>query len=354
MTEILFQRSPYSFSSAEKKAFLLGALERKIHWHHSRCEPYRHMIDQIFGGMKTFRNYDDIPYLPVQIFKKLSLKSIPDEEVFKTLLSSGTTSEETSRIILDRKTAELQTKSLAHIMTSFLGPQRFPMLIVDSPSVIKDRTQFSARGAGILGMLSFGRDAFYALNNDLSLNEEGLRSWLAKYPQGPFFIFGFTFMIWKYLIQSGLRHRFQNAVLIHGGGWKKLTEESVTNDVFRQTLSQQLGIDRIHNFYGMVEQVGSIFVECSAGYLHSPSFSEVIIRDFETLAIAPHGQRGLVQVLSVLPGSYPGHSLLTEDEGTIIGDDICSCGLKGRSFLIHGRIPKAVARGCSDTFGAVA
>ena len=52
----------------------------------------------------------------------------------------------------------------------------------------------------------------------------------------------------------------------------------------------------------------------------------------------------------LLPGSYPGHVLLTEDVGTLEGEDDCPCGRKGRYFKVHGRIAKAEVRGCSDTF----
>jgi hypothetical protein len=62
------------------------------------------------------------------------------------------------------------------------------------------------------------------------------------------------------------------------------------------------------------------------------------------------GSTGLIQVLSVLPKSYPGHSLLTEDLGTILGQDDCSCGWNGKYFKVLGRIPQAELRGCSDTF----
>jgi hypothetical protein len=33
----------------------------------------------------------------------------------------------------------------------------------------------------------------------------------------------------------------------------------------------------------MVEQVGSIFFECEAGYLHAPGFADLIVRDPITL-----------------------------------------------------------------------
>ncbi len=56
--------------------------------------------------------------------------------------------------------------------------------------------------------------------------------------------------------------------------------------------------------------------------------------------------------MSVLPVSYPGHSLLTEDEGVLEGVDNCPCGRKGKYFKITGRLKHAVLRGCSDTYAA--
>ena len=61
-----------------------------------------------------------------------------------------------------------------------------------------------------------------------------------------------------------------------------------------------------------------------------------------------NGSEGLIQLLSVIPKSYPGHSILTEDLGTIHGEDDCKCGLKGKYFLVHGRVKEAEIRGCSD------
>jgi hypothetical protein len=102
----------------------------------------------------------------------------------------------------------------------------------------------------------------------------------------------------------------------------------------------------------MVEQVGSVFVECEAGHLHAPSFADVLVRHPLTLAPLSTREAGLIQVVSCLPGSYPGHSLLTEDLGTVLGEDDCACGRSGRYFSVHGRIPKAELRGCSDAQAA--
>jgi hypothetical protein len=64
------------------------------------------------------------------------------------------------------------------------------------------------------------------------------------------------------------------------------------------------------------------------------------------------GERGLLQVLSVLPGSYPGHSLLTEDLGDWVGEDAPGSTLGGRHFRVLGRAPRSEIRGCSDTYVA--
>ena len=71
-----------------------------------------------------------------------------------------------------------------------------------------------------------------------------------------------------------------------------------------------------------------------------------------SINILKQGEKGLIEVVSVLPGSYPGHVLLTEDEGMILGEDDCPCGLKGKYFKIEGRIKNAEIRGCSDTYAA--
>ncbi len=349
----LLKAPPYGNDVGEKRTLLLQSLLELTTRHVSNCAPFAKAVAAIFPDWRQAKQLSDLPYLPVSLFKHRELRSIPADEVFKVLTSSGTTGTP-SRIFLDAATAKRQTLALSQIMQSFVGKQRLPMLIIDSPSVVKDRRNYSARGAGILGMLNFGRKHFYALNDDMALNVSGLEEWLTEHSGQPKLLFGFTFMVWQYfynalMTRPRLAVDLNGGVLIHSGGWKKLIEEAVSNDAFKQALADRTGIQRVHNFYGMVEQVGSIFVECEEGCFHSPLTGDVLIRRSDDLSISPHGEKGIVQVLSLLPHSYPGHSLLTEDEGTILGIDDCPCGRMGTRFLIHGRLPLAELRGCSDT-----
>lgn len=344
---------PYLMDRIEKQKYLLEVLNELTDAHYKNCEPYKDIIKKTNQNVHV-SNLEQIPYLPVQLFKMLDLLSIKEEDIFKILTSSGTTGQEVSKIFLDKSTAQAQTKALVSVMKPLLGTKRMPMIIIDTKSVLKDRKSFSARGAGILGFSNFGRHHLYLLNDDMSIDWDGLRKFIEKHQGEKILLFGFTFMIWQYfykpVLEKGINFDLGESLLIHGGGWKKLQEEAVSNEKFKKSLANQLGIKQVHNYYGMVEQVGSIFVECSEGNLHTPVYADVIIRDPLSFKPLPFENQGLIQVLSTIPKSYPGHSLLTEDLGTVHGEDNCPCGWKGKYFSVAGRIPKAEIRGCSDTF----
>jgi hypothetical protein len=350
----------YTVPQAQKSALLLDELNDLTSRHAVGCDAYAAILaarSSQSGSVSPIpaQRIEDVPFLPVRLFKTHLLQSVPNEAVLKVLTSSGTTGQAVSRIVLDAETSQLQTKVMVAIMQSFLGTARSPMLIIDHPGVVKNRQTFSARGAGILGMANFGRAHTYVLRDtDMGLDFEALDKLLDRAAGGPVLLFGFTFMVWKHLISSlraaGRKIEIPNGVLVHSGGWKKLEEEAVDNATFKAALAEWTGIRRVHNFYGMVEQVGSIFVECEAGRLHAPIYSDVIVRDPMDWSALPIGAEGLIQVVSALPRSYPGHSLLTEDRGMLTGEDNCPCGRKGRTFSVLGRLPKAELRGCSDTY----
>lgn len=344
----------FSLPQAEKQR-VLGAQLRELTEHHiSRCADYRSIVKVIFAGRGAIKTPEDVPFLPVSLFKTRTLRSIPESEVFKVMHSSGTTGQVPSRIFLDRETARRQTLALTRIMTHVLGNKRLPMLLVESEGIVKDRRQFNARAAGLLGMLTFGRNHSYVLDDDARLRIGELRSFLERFGAEPFLIFGFTYLVWQRFLEviAPLGLDLSSGILVHSGGWKKLFEAAVDNAEFRRRFHEATGLTRIYNFYGMVEQVGSVYIEGDDGFLYAPNFADVIIRDPLTLAVLPTGEPGLIQVLSALPLSYPGHSLLTEDLGIVHHVDGLGNGRLGKAFSVIGRIPRAELRGCSDVLAA--
>lgn len=345
---------PYSLTQCEKEKIVTERMNELTEYHYNNCEMYRKVIDFLYPNWKNVTKYEEVPVLPISLFKKLELVSVSREEIIKTVTSSGTTGQQVSKIFLDRQTAGNQQKVLNRIVTSYTGKRRMPMIILDTPSVLRNRAMFSARGAGILGFSLFGSKKIYAFDENMKLQFSLIKKFIEEYEGETIFLFGFTYIIWQYFYKELKKLNeylpLENAVMIHGGGWKKLSKEAVSKNLYKESLQSVCGIKKVYDYYGMAEQTGCIYMECEEGNLHASIFSDVLVRNMQDFSLCMEGQEGVMQVLSVLPESYPGHSLLTEDTARILGVDNCPCGRKGKYFEIIGRIKNAEIRGCSDTF----
>ena len=270
--ERLLEVEQYTLAAPAKGPALIRGLNGLTGSHRDRCAEYARVLRATHPGLLDAAHLDEVPHLPVSLFKWLELKSVSPDEVFKVLTSSGTTSQVTSRIYLDVETARLQTRALSSIVSNYLGPRRRPMLIIDHPNVVKDRRHLSARGAGILGMLSYGRDHLYVLDEDMRLDRRVLDAWLKRHAGEELLLFGFTFLVWVhfYEVLRDVGIDLSKATLVHSGGWKRMADIAVSNEIFRAQLGTAFGLERVHNFYGMAEQVGSVFFECPAGYFPHP------------------------------------------------------------------------------------
>tara|TARA_B110000438_G_scaffold163674_1_gene156663 strand:+ start:287 stop:1348 length:1062 start_codon:yes stop_codon:yes gene_type:complete len=351
MIDDLLKLNPFSLETKIKnKIFLKQTKYLTIH-HFKKCHIYKKIIKNLKFKVNNTCKIEDFPMLPVRLFKKFELKSISDNQIIKKLVSSGTTGQNLSKIYLDKKNSINQSKVLNKIMSNLLGKQRLPMLIIDQDPKIRETSVFNARIAAIQGFSIFGKDYHYLLDKKNKINYNLLNKFLKKYENEKFFIFGFTSFIYEFLIKKldkkKINFNFKNAILLHGGGWKKLEKVKIDNKNFKKKIFNKIKLKNVHNYYGMIEQTGSIFIECKCGHFIASSFSDILIRN-KNFDVVKDGTKGLIQLISLLPSSYPGHNILTEDIGEIINKSNCRYGLKGKHFLVHGRAKEAEIRGCSD------
>jgi phenylacetate-coenzyme A ligase PaaK-like adenylate-forming protein len=337
----------------QKKSYFFKNYLNKLTLHHSNnSKEYKKLINYLGYSVKKKNEIDKIPFIPVRLFKELNLLSIKKDKIIKVLSSSGTTGNKLSKIYLDKKNALNQVKVLQKIMNKILGNQRLPMLIIDKNIKNINRTNFNARIAAINGFSLFGKEHTFLLDEKNKIDYAKLNKFLSKYGKNKFFVFGFTSFIFENLMEklkiNKINSDFKNAILLHGGGWKKLEKKKITNEVFKKRIFKKFNLKSVFNYYGLVEQTGSIFVECKCGYFITSNFSDVLIRD-SNFNLETENTKGFLQLFSLLPTSYPGHNILTEDIGEVIKDPKCSCSIQGKRFLVHGRVEKAEIRGCSDT-----
>ena len=339
----------FSVNRESKRKFFERSINSLTSHHYKNSKEYKKILDFFNYNLKN-KKLNKVPFLPAKLFKEFELRSVSKKKVFKILTSSGTTGTNPSRIHLDKKNAHNQVKTLKEIMTPILGNKRLPMLIIDQNPKALSKSTFNARLAAIYGFSLFGKNHTYLLNDKGKINYILLNSFLKKYGKQKFFIFGFTSIIFENLVKKLSLNslNLNNGILLHGGGWKKMEKLKINNKFFKEELFKKTKLKNIFNYYGLVEQTGSIFIESKkCGYFVTSIFSDILIRD-KDFNVVKNGEKGFIQLFSLLPTSYPGHSILTEDIGEIVNIDNCKCGLKEKHFLVYGRAKDAELRGCSD------
>lgn len=312
--------------------------------HKAACSPYRFFCDSLFSNKP--RILEQLPFIPVRAFKSFDLKSVPSGDVVRVMSSSGTTGENPSKIYLDKRTALLQSKELVNDFSEFIGESRIPFLIVsDQVSSVT----YTAQDAAVNGFSIFAKDKLHA--HTRGTNHDEVVGFLEANSNETLLIFGFTFQIWLWLqqlVEQKMHLNLSNSIVLHGGGWKKLESQAVSKTEFQTSIREIIGAKRVHNYYGMIEQTGSVYFECESGFLHSPRSGLALARDPISLEPLPEGEKGVLQVFSTIQWSYPGHSVLTEDVGKILPPGECACGRTTQRIEVSGRLNRAEVRGCSD------
>jgi phenylacetate-coenzyme A ligase PaaK-like adenylate-forming protein len=350
---------PYGLPPEERQSALLSLLRDEIEYACSRNSRYRNYIEHWPLPMRSASRLADLPYLPVGLLKaQPPLSLVESQEIKRILTSSSTTGQIPSRVTLDSATARRMTKGVVAIAQDFIGSSRRPYLVVDVPGSTRGGPELGARGAAIQGLQPFASDVTYCLqldqDGDLTLDREKFRRFAESQGSSPVLVYGFTYILWKYLVKPLIAENISLGMagvhILHSGGWKLLQEEAVDKKSFNDGVARVFGCspDRVIDFYGMVENVGVIYPDCPEGNKHVPAFADVLVRNPLTLEEVSEREQGIVQVCSVMPTSFPGNLLLTEDIAEIVSYDGCHCGRRGTCFRFVGRVAKSELRGCGN------
>ena len=344
----LLELRPYSVRQDDLFLTEMQALTRH---HQEGCSPYQAMTRH----QQEAKRIEEMPYVHVGAFKSIALKTESEHiKHQRNLLSSATSSGISSVISLDKKSSELQSKSVLSILKDFVGEERRPLLILDSAASLRSRGRVSARIAAALGLQPLSTEIHFLLKD---INDPSAMQWdtVLKVLEShdDLLVYGFTWILWLAWGSANIPQNVQEALrgknihFVHSGGWKKLEGSKVNFESFNNALLKDLGeTSQVIDYYGLVEQIGIIYPLCAHGSRHVPLWADIIIRDPWTLSPIEQGA-GQLQLMNLLAHGAPYHSVLTEDMGQLLHGE-CACGRKGKRFELLGRIPKAETRGCSN------
>jgi hypothetical protein len=341
----LLRSAPYA--QREEAAFLreMTALTRH---HLEGCSEYR----RIWSGWQVAESAEQLPFVHVGLFKLLDLRTLGNGiQHQRTLNSSSTSGMGASQIVMDGRSSRLQGESSIAILKDFVGEGVRPLVVLDSPRALRTPAM-SARIAAALSLKPLAKDMFLVLEDSANASTIRWQQVLDAVAESQsLLVYGFTYLLWQAWehvpaeVASELKRK--RIHFVHSGGWKKLEYLNIDRATFDARMLAHAGAgSAVVDFYGLVEQVGVVYPQCSEGFRHAPAWAEAIVRDPYTL-LPLVDEPGQLQLMNALSWGAPYHNVLTEDMARVVSGS-CACGRQGTRFELLGRMPKAELRGCAN------
>ncbi|ALS24648.1 MULTISPECIES: CoF synthetase [Paenibacillus] len=300
----------------------------------------------------TVRDWREIPPIPIQAFKELTLSCEPAEEAEAVFMTSGTTNAD-KRGKHYHPTLEVWDASMVPPFKHYVLPDRDRItVLVLSPAADLNRNSSLSRylTKAVEHYGTSGSRYFYSQENGLDM--EGVLASLQECTarNEPVLLIGATFA-YVHLLDYCADHSFQvelpqGSRLFDTGGLKGQSREITAEELYRK-IEDHFGLNREScvNMYGMTELSSQIYDQTirsrvlTGRAVHekaNPPWIRTLVLNPDTLEPAPDGETGVLAHYDL--GNWnSAFAVLTEDMGY----------KNERGLVLLGRIKGSEARGCS-------
>lgn len=313
--------------------------------------PFRKYAQSKRQSPLLVKNWSDIPLMPIQGYKQLTLSTTPitkDEPVF---MSSGTT-DPSHRSRNYHPSFKVWDASMKFPFKKYVLPDRDQMTILGLFPGADTNPNSSLSRYVSKAVDYFGDSKSRVFINENGMDYQGIVAALqdAETRQYPVMLLGASFSyvhLLDYLQTHDLTFNLpKDSRLFDTGGFKGQSRSVSPQDLF-QTIQKTFAIDRDHyiNMYGMTEVCSQCYDQNLFDLYHqfpikytkqAPAWVRIKILDTNTLQPVPAGQTGLIAYYD-LSNWNSCVAILTEDIG--IQDKT--------GFRLLGRVQGAEAKGCS-------
>ena len=318
---------------------------RLFAYQYENDQPYRRFCQRRGATPRSVKRWSDIPAVPIDAFKELSLCSRPPSPADRVFMTSGTTRSDVKGRHHHPTLAVYDSSMTRNFARRFMqGSERTEMAILFPTETAMPNSSLAHYLA--LAVSEFGTPASRNYVDAQGLDTAGLCEALARAEGSatPLSMLGASFSFVHLLDALGGRGRAfrlqPGSRVLDTGGYKGQSRE-LPLDAFYAQLSGALGIDRSQciNMYGMTE-LSTQFYDWGNAQVPSvksgPHWIRSRIVDPLSGRELPTGDRGIL-VHCDLANFNSATTILTEDVG------VAADG----GFLLLGRAEGAQARGCS-------
>lgn len=323
-----------------------NALALKLFAHQFRHNlPFQRFCIQRGKTIRVVKHWHDIPAVPIDAFKELTLSCQSPDVCERVFMTSGTTRADVKGRHYHPALAVYDRSMSANFRQGFMaGHERLRMGILFPTEPMMPNSSLAHYLALALG--EFGAPGSRYFVGPMGLETDALIAFLRRAQQGhePVGLLGASFSfvhLMDALAQRGESFQMPSGSrLLDTGGFKGQSRE-MPMDTFYQRLSVALGIGRgdCINMYGMTELSTQFYDRGNASVpsvKRGPPWIRSRVLDPVTGLSVPQGERGILAHCDL--GNFNSvTTVLTEDVGIAVDD----------GFLLLGRAEGAQAKGCS-------
>jgi phenylacetate-coenzyme A ligase PaaK-like adenylate-forming protein len=289
---------------------------------------YRSFCDLLYIHPSDVKTIEEIPFLPIEFFKKRKVLSSL-EEIEEVFSSSGTTGATTSKHFVTNINyyKESYLKGFQH----FYGDVNEYTILALLPNYLE------RKGSSLIFMVddlirkSNNLDSGFYLNN---LDELAKKLVELNESNKKVLLIGVSFALLD-LVEK-YQFNLSNAIVMETGGMKGRRKELIRNEL-HSILQEGFGVNKIHSEYGMTELLSQAYSKGN-GVFETPPWMKILIRDTEdALTILPKNKNGGINIIDL--ANYNSCSFIaTQDLGKVF---------ENNTFEVIGRFDNSDIRGCN-------
>jgi len=289
----------------------------------AECPPYRQYLSLIGVEAPEVRRFEEIPYLPIELFKTHDIYC-GGREPEAVFTSSATTGMTHSRHMM--RSLTLYEETFRASFRTFYGEPAKWSLYALLPNYLRRKGSSLVYMADKL-IADCGSGGFYLDDCDALLRD------MAADPK-PKILLGVTYALLD--LAERYAPKLQHTIVMETGGMKGCREE-MAKEALYDTLCAAFGVDEIHSEYGMAELTSQAYSQ-GGNRFRCPAWMRVTTRDInDPFDRLPAGARGGLNIAD-LANCWSCAFIETQDVGRVMADG---------SFAIEGRIDRAEIRGCN-------
>lgn len=315
------------FSIKSETDFNERALEI-FHFQYRKNVVYRKFVKGLGVDIAAIKDFRDIPFLPIEFFKKHKVVSgnFEPEAVFQ---SSGTTGMVTSHHFV--KDTGLYEQSLTLGFELFFGKPDEYVFLALLPSYLERTGSSLVYMANLLIRLSKNENSGFYLHN---YNKLAIILAKLKKERKKVILLGVTYALLDLAEQFPMN--FPELILMETGGMKGKRREMVREEL-HAILCTGFGVKNIYSEYGMTELLSQAYSK-GRGIFATPPWMKVLIRDInDPLSLVREGKSGGINVID-LTNIHSCSFIATQDLGKLH---------TASDFEVLGRFDNSDVRGCN-------